>query len=362
MPWAIAGADGRLAVVWYGSDDTENNPSTDNAHQKWDVYLANVTNAASSSPKVDQIKVTKHPMHYGTMCLEGTGCIAIAGNRNVADFFEVGVDPRDGAIVIAYDDTSNDITQTVANGEQVPDSAADHKGAPLVTVARQTGGIGLFGTAIKGPRTKGKSMRDKARDAVWDPLYGDADSQVSQLDLRGVKVLRKKKKNVVVKMKVASLENLGEGISKTGAQALNWVARWSGKAGKGDSARNPIYYIGAESTGGDPTFYAGDAFTYELCSVSGCFPHGFLYPAPPLGGTAVKGKIVVTPGAKPDLFVIRVPRKLVGVKKKKTNLESFSLYSFASPRGASQPPTNSESEADRNPVLVDGICCRTARL
>jgi hypothetical protein len=76
----------------------------------------------------------------------------------------------------------------------------------------------------------------------------------------------------------------------------------------------------------------------------------------------VTGKVKVTPGPRPDFFVIKVPRKLVGVKKKVTKLESFSVFAFASPRSASQPPTNSEAEGDRMPVLVDAVCCRTAKL
>ena len=191
MPWATAGADGRLAIAWYGTDDNSHNPSTEGAHQKWDVYLNVVTNAASDSPQLHQQKVTRHPMHYGTVCLEGTGCIAVQGNRNLADFFEVVSDPRTGRIAIVYDDTSNDITQTVANGEQVGDSAADHKGSPVVTLAQQNGGIGLLGKPIHGPPRGGTKMKDRKDDANWDPLYG-ADN-VPQLDLRNVKIKRTKK-------------------------------------------------------------------------------------------------------------------------------------------------------------------------
>ena len=37
---------------------------------------------------------------------------------------------------------------------------------------------------------------------------------------------------------------------------------------------------------GTPTFFAGQALSVELCSVSGCFPHIVDYPAPPRGGLA----------------------------------------------------------------------------
>ncbi|HET7482187.1 MAG TPA: hypothetical protein VFK89_04935, partial [Actinomycetota bacterium] len=126
-----------------------------------------------------------------------------------------------------------------------------------------------------------------------------------------------------------------------------------------EGVKNPIYYAAAEVVPGDQTqFYAGSAFTYELCSVSGCFPHGFLYPAPPLGGENIKGKFVETDGNKPDVIKLKVPFSIV---RKRKLLESFSAFAFASPRSASTPPSNSEAEADRVPVLVDGICCRDAK-
>ena len=69
----VAGSNGRLAIVWYGTSDLHN-PDTTDVHQPWNVYLGMVTHAASSSPTVRQTKVTRHPMHFGTICLAGTGC------------------------------------------------------------------------------------------------------------------------------------------------------------------------------------------------------------------------------------------------------------------------------------------------
>jgi hypothetical protein len=370
MPWAVAGSKGRLAVVWYGTTDKTHDPSTEGAHQPWHVYLANITDADTKSPNVKQMRVTRHPMHYGTICLEGLGCAAVTGNRNLADFFEVTIDPRNGALVIVYDDTSNDITQTVQEGQQVPDSAADHKGAPLVTVLRQNGGIGMYGKPVTGIPLRGKRMRDRARDAHWDPIYWQ--DRVDQLDLRGVRVqkLIKRKKGKVIrkavfKLKVTDLQDFQTALTTTGSQALNYVVRWSNKTPKGTPAaeqRWPIQYVAAEvDLGGALSYYAGEAYTYDLCSVSGCYPHGFLYPKPPLGGFDVKGELKIVKGPKPDKLIFTVPFRKFG-NKLRLRMDSFSAYSFASPRSANQPPTNSEVEGDRNPVEVDGICCREALL
>jgi hypothetical protein len=371
MPWAVAGAKGRLAVVWYGTNDKTHAPSTENAHQPWHVYMANITKADTNSPHVTQTRVTRHPMHYGTVCLEGTGCIAVQGNRNLADFFQVSVDPRNGALVIVYDDTSNDATQTIANGQKVGDSAADHKGAPLVTMVRQNGGIGLFGQRINGYRRVGLAMKDQTGDARWDPLYG-AD-KVPALDLRGVsvkKIIKRKKGKIIRKavftLKVNDLSDIQGALTQTGSQALDYIVRWSNKTPKGtakEEVRFPIQYVAAEvDPTGTPGFYANnDAFTYELCSVSGCFPHGFYYPRPPLGGFDAKGAMKLTEGPKPDKLTFTVPFRKFG-SKLNLRMDSLSAFALAAPRSANQIPSNEELEADRAPVEVDGICCRDARL
>ncbi|MEA2477911.1 MAG: hypothetical protein QOC87_2110 [Actinomycetota bacterium] len=358
MPWITAGAKGRVAISYYGTDDGKDNPSTTDTHQAWNVYLANLTNADTSNPNEQQIKVSPHPMHYGTICFEGTGCITIQGNRNLADFFQVEMVPKTGAIEVVYNDTSNDITQSIQNGASVPDSAADHKGAPQVNLVIQNRGIGLLGKPVTGPATSGRSIPDVAKDAVWDPLYGTTD--VPSLDLRGVKLIRHRKK-AWFKVKVGALDDTQGGLTATGSQALDYVVRWSAPLGKGVDQIFPIYYAAAEATATGTTFFAGTTQSVDLCSVSGCTPHALAYPAPPLGGTTEKGKVVVTKGAKPDYLVIKVPMADVGLSDG-TLLQSLSVFALASPRQANQPPSNDEAENDIFPVEVDGICCRQAKM
>ncbi|HEV7886996.1 MAG TPA: hypothetical protein VGO92_05520, partial [Acidimicrobiales bacterium] len=92
MPWVAAGGNGIIDVVWYGTDKRVHPSAQEN--QAWHVFMAQVTDAASSSPTVTQARVTPHPMHYNDICLLGTGCITEIGNRNLADFFEVAIDPE----------------------------------------------------------------------------------------------------------------------------------------------------------------------------------------------------------------------------------------------------------------------------
>jgi hypothetical protein len=367
MPWMTAGSDGRIALVWYGTDDKTHNPSTEDVHQKWNVYMSVVTNADSNSPHVKQVRVTRHPMHYGSICLGGTGCIAQnpPGNRNLADFFEVDRDPNTGAIVVTYDDTSNNLKQHDPSGSQAPPEQVAHTGAPVVVMVRQNRGIGLFGTPIHGPKAIGTGFTDKRNDATFDPLY--SSKNIPQLDLRRLKTKRIKRQ-LIVRISAATLTNLQNAFSATNATAIDYVARWVGPASKNvpgaEGLSNPIYYAAIEVMpgGGAPSFFTGLARSVELCSVSGCFPHILEYPQPPYGGTMIKGKLVTTKGPKPDVWVLRVPLRLIGKPRYGQLLEDFGAYVFARNKTSSSPITNSEGQAGITPVMVDGVCCQNMQL
>jgi hypothetical protein len=361
MPWAVAGASGRLAVVWYGTADNTHDPSTQDVHQTWDVYLDTITGAASSRPSIQQIKVTNHPMHYGTICLEGLGCIAVQGNRNLADFFQVDADPRDGAVVVTYNDTSNELIQKVP---PLPDGVVDHRGAPVVMISRQNGGVGLFGSKVTGDPTSGNSMSDPSGDAFFDPVY--RTRAIRELDLVGASVTSDPGSgDLLFRLAVSSLDDLNHALTATGAGAVEWVVRWTGPAVNDPETglQNPLYYAAVEvMPGGIPTFFAGKAQSVDLCSVSACTPHIVNYPAPPQGGAFVTGQLHLSfdPGA-PDSWSIRVPRSAVGNPQMGSLMESLSAFTLARNHTASVPISNSDGEAGITPIEIDGVCCREAR-
>src|SRR5213075_3308663 len=124
-------------------------------NQSWNVFMSQLvfpTNAGGAitgaAPSKQLVKVTPHPMHYDDVCLQGSACITSQGNRNLADFFVVNID-RTGAAEIVYDDTSNGLIQPgfAPDNQQL----VDHAGAGVVTVARQSSGLGLYGKPVSGP-------------------------------------------------------------------------------------------------------------------------------------------------------------------------------------------------------------------
>jgi len=109
FPWIETGdRPGSLAIVWYGATaaDSEDGKggNTDNAN--WKVFFAETLNATSSNPTIYQTVASDHFNHGSNISLAGftTGT---SPNRNLADFFQVAVDPQ-GLAFIAYADDSVD--------------------------------------------------------------------------------------------------------------------------------------------------------------------------------------------------------------------------------------------------------------
>jgi hypothetical protein len=323
------------------------------------VYLATITDADTSAPAIQQTQVTQHPMHYGTICLDGTLCITELGNRNLADFFQDTIDPRNGAIVTTYDDTSNELTQEHINPPV--DGTADHRGAPVAMEVKQIGGTTLFGKTLTGtPSTALPESDNVPNDATFDPIY--STTNIPQLNLLSVNA-KSSGSNVVFTLKVTNVHDLTAAFAATKAGALDYVVRWTGPAidDHTDGIRNPFYYAAAEATpAGAFSYVAGQAVSVELCSVSGCSPHIVDYPAPPRGGQTVTGTVVQKIGF--DLLQITVPRSAIDNLQDGQLLESFSAYSFARDGSAAVTLTNAEGEAGVTPIEVDGICCENVPL
>lgn len=352
FPWIKAGGPGRADAVWYGSN-LQVDPSG-NSGQAWDVFMSQVVFPVDSTgaitgaaPSVTQVKVTPHPNHYNSICLLGTDCIKAQGDRNLADFFEVNVDST-GAAEVVYDDTSNGLIQP---GFVPTSGLVDHPGAPVVTIARQNSGLGVFGKAVSGTSNAPQSgITDNSGDARYPLISG---SNVPGLDLLSSSMTLS---NGVldVRTQVADLSSIGiaAATARTGSDNLQYVTRWQ--------SGNTIYYAAMETTAaGIPTFYAGKAGSVDLCSVSACDPHVITYPEPGLGGNQETGSIScpAQPSASnPCLLTVRVKVADVGSPTNSSSLEEVGAYSFAS-LVLSGAITNAQAQADNVPLEIDGACC-----
>jgi hypothetical protein len=354
FPWIQAGSAGRADAVWYGSNKRIH-PST-HAQQRWNVFLSQVVWRTGPGgavdltrrPRVRLVKVSPHPAHYDDICLEGSACVSQQGNRNLADFFQVKAD-RAGAAEIVYDDTSNGLVQP--GGAPGGQQDADHAGAAVITLARQTSGMGLFGRNVRGPSRRARtSLGDGARDARYPVIGG---TNVPGLDIRGVS-MRLAKHNLYVRMKVVDLRHPATTAARVpSTQFLQYVTRWQ--------MGNTLYYAAFATTpAGARTFYAGTTQSIDLCSVSACDPHVLVYPEPGFaGGHAEAGRVSCPrhPSARrPCNVTVRVRRGDIGSPGRRPLLEEVGTYALtaAQQQGAT---TNANAQADNVPLEVDGACC-----
>lgn len=111
MPWVAAGAQGRIAVVWY--ENTYGMPH-DNLPDLWHVQLVEMLDADTDAPQEARVQLTDEPNHVGSICTSGTGCLLTAGDRSVLDFMEVAIKP-DGNPVVTWASTEHPQQGTIGN-------------------------------------------------------------------------------------------------------------------------------------------------------------------------------------------------------------------------------------------------------
>jgi hypothetical protein len=347
FPWIKAGS-GMADAVWYGSN--MNVDPSSQMGQSWNVFMSQVTYSGGSLTKTSPVTVSPHPMHYNDICLQGSACITSQGNRNLADFFVVNID-QSGAAQIVYDDTSNGLVQpgfTPNNAQLV-----DHAGAGVITVARQSSGMGLFGTAVMGSSPAPVSgIGDPAGDARYPVIGG---SNVPGMDIVGSSLnLSPDGKTLDVTMQVVDLAHpANTAVTIAGTTFLQYDTRWQ--------MGNTIYYAGMENTGlNRPTFYAGKAQSVDLCSVSACFPHVITYPEQPAtGGKSEMGTVVcpsLPSATMPCSLTIQVKVQDIGGPTASSLLEEVGAYAFAASHEQGVT-TNAQAEADNVPLEIDGACC-----
>jgi hypothetical protein len=354
FPWIKAGGPGRGDAVWYGSDKGVD-PSSQNG-QAWNVFLNQVVFPVDSTgavtgqpPTTTLVKVSPHAVHYNDICLQGSGCVSSQGNRNLADFFEVNVD-RSGAAEVVYDDTSNGLAQQgfTPTGNQT----VDHAGAPVVTVGRQSSGMGLYGQPVTGVASSPVSgIGDPSGDALY-PVIGGVD--VPGMDIVASSLAFAPGGHTLnVTAKVVDLRNpAATAATIPGTSLLQYVTRWQ--------MGNTIYYAAMSTdSSNQPAFYAGKAQSVDLCSVSACDPHVITYPEQAFGGSPESGSVScpTSPSAtNPCTLTIHVKVADVGGPTSASLLEEVGTYAFAAahPQGAT---TSAQAQADDVPLEIDGACC-----
>ncbi len=101
MPWAAAGSTGKVDVVFYGATGGASG-NNDDPKNSWNVYMAQTLDGGSTW---GVFQASDHVIHTGSICISGLNCnLSGSGDRTLLDFFQVSIDPTNGAADIAYAD------------------------------------------------------------------------------------------------------------------------------------------------------------------------------------------------------------------------------------------------------------------
>ena len=127
---AVAGDDGRLAIVYRATPDTAKGPDLADGWAAWHLYVTFVEDATSAAPVVRTAIVNdpSDPIQRGPICTAGITCYG--GSRNLLDFIDIAVGP-DGRVYPTYTDGCVD-------------------GCPTPADSRER--LGLVGVQLEGPR------------------------------------------------------------------------------------------------------------------------------------------------------------------------------------------------------------------
>jgi hypothetical protein len=236
FPWLVAsGQPGRVAVTWYGStaDGVADSATFKGA---WDVYVAQTTAGQDPDPGWTQVKATTHPMHYDQVCLSGLAC-ATGGDRSLADFFSMALDPTTGRLIVVYNESS-----------KKPDDALGSVALPHVLV-QDTGPSNLNAAMLSSRR---KALRRSSTDPEGDaqapysvssltvPTAPPAAARTNQpaLDILSVSVAPETDLEtgdavddggftVTLKVKDLTADALQSALTAASATSLVWAFRWS---------------------------------------------------------------------------------------------------------------------------------------
>jgi hypothetical protein len=141
FPWGVAGAGGKVDLVYYGSSyyDGVNPPDSYPPSASWNVYFAQNLNVLGN-PRGWTQKVASPVNHYGAVCEGGIGC---TGNRDLYDDFGVAVRAGSGLASIIYSDDQYDQYNPAFASSCTP-AANNSPSCDHTSIATQTSGKGIY--------------------------------------------------------------------------------------------------------------------------------------------------------------------------------------------------------------------------
>ncbi|GAC1330947.1 MAG: hypothetical protein NVSMB17_08660 [Candidatus Dormibacteria bacterium] len=290
FPEIVAGDPGRVAISYMGTADgpagiSDNSP----ANANWNVYVAYLTGALTSTPVVATGRVNHRVAHTGSICTSGTTC---TGDRSLLDMIDLQFD-KDGYVGVVF--TDNNSTFATTSG------SATQKGSPFVHYARQVQGPSLLDAGVPINQLQpNNDVSAPAGDARWPNTASGA--KLPALDLTGSSLSLDATGKLVATLKLADATVAGmqrdlaayNSVPQANAPAtrLQYVLRFS--------TDTDILYLGFDiDAAGTMRYYGGRLDGLGDQITLGPSIYGATYPAKALySGTLAGDRITITAPAK----------------------------------------------------------------
>src|SRR2546428_799667 len=200
FPWVAADANGHVVVGWLGADKagnsndrtvmepghepTQNGACTNGTTTcmtkwaQWNVYVLETGNGHAATPTFTQFTASDHVIHRGTI---STGGLGGSPDRNLADFFQVALDPQHRVNVAFADDhivSPLSLRRTTVDGPDDPRSF--RVGVPYFTYRLQApAGLVTTGSCARVPGGQGEEDEGQGGDEQHDDMsfFGEQQPQ-----------------------------------------------------------------------------------------------------------------------------------------------------------------------------------------
>lgn len=133
-PWIVAGDEGRIGIAWLGSD---RDGGARAAEANWFLYAAVVEGAQTGRPVLHVQRATEKPIHVGSICTQGVGCVVTRGDRRLGDFLSATIDAA-GHLLIVSGATANTGIPEAEDGLTSRPLFVKQAGGPLLRWAGST--------------------------------------------------------------------------------------------------------------------------------------------------------------------------------------------------------------------------------
>ncbi len=161
FPWVAADANGHAVVTWLGDNLVGNSndrtklektcsDNTNGCWAQWNVYAAETVDGHDLVPSFTQNTASDHVIHSGTV---STGGLGGGADRNLADLFQVALDPQHRAnIAFADDHIASPLCTTQSPGHcNNNDPQSFRTGQPYFTYELKAPKIVTSGTCASPP-------------------------------------------------------------------------------------------------------------------------------------------------------------------------------------------------------------------